>query len=74
MKVQRIYKHKQSAKRALKKVFGIGPYSSCGRYANAKFISGGIERDGDAWTVRLYSTYWSEGSLEKAFRVGIDNI
>lgn len=65
---------KAAAKKALHKVFGVGIYDESGLHASAKFMNGSVEKEGSSFVVKLSSTYWVESSLQRAFKVGVDNL
>lgn len=69
--VTKNYKTKSEAKQALKKVFGVGPYSENGTFAKVGFFYGKVNDDN---SVELSSDYWTKDSLENAFEEGIDSL
>lgn len=69
-KVSKVYSNTSNAKRSLRRIFGVGPFSSNYTHANARFCDGNV----DGNTLTLSSNYWTESSLEMAFKIGIDKI
>ena len=71
MTITKQYSSKSSAKRALHRIFGVGPYGQNGTSAQHRFCHGHVDNDG---TLTLSSTYWGEFSLRRIMTHGIDAV
>lgn len=70
MTITKTYATKASAKRALHRIFGVGPYSSNGEAASARFCDGRVRGN----ILELSSSYWGEASLWLIIKKGIDAV